>query len=87
MARKREKNKVKNRIVPELFIDEPKIELLGNREMIIDGCKGVVEYDETTIKLSLGDSVISILGDSLVIQSFDSSVAIINGIIVNISFE
>ncbi len=87
MARKREKNKAKNRIVPELFIDEPKIEMLGNRELIIDGCKGVVEYDESTIKISLGNKVISVLGDNLVIQSFDSSVAIISGTIVEITFE
>ncbi len=87
MARRKENNKYKNKIVSEFFIDEPKIEMSGNREMIVDGCKGVVEYDETMIKLSLGDSVISILGDSLVIQSFDSSVAIINGTIIDISFE
>ena len=43
MARKRDKNQAK-RIVTDLFADEPKIEMLGNREMIIDGCKGVVEY-------------------------------------------
>ena len=60
--------------------------MLGNREMIIDGCKGVVEYDETIIKLSLGEYVLSLSGDNLLINSFDNSVAIISGQICEISF-
>ena len=60
--------------------------MLGNREMIIDGCKGVVEYDETIIKLSLGEYVLSLSGNNLLINSFDNSVAIISGQICEISF-
>ena len=85
MARKRDKNQAK-RIVTDLFADEPKIEMLGNREMIIDGCKGVVEYDEAIIKLSLGEYVLSLSGDNLLFNSFDNSVAIISGQICEISF-
>lgn len=85
MARKRDKNQAK-KLVTDLFADEPKIEMLGNREMIIDGCKGVVEYEETIIKLSLGDLVLSLSGDNLLINSFDNSVAVISGQICEISF-
>ncbi len=86
MARKNDKKQLKNKIVSEFFVDEPKIEMLGNREMIVDGCKGVVEYGETLIKLSLGENVLSLSGDNLVIKSFDSSVAVITGLICDISF-
>lgn len=30
------------------------MELSGNREAIVEGCKGVVEYDEGIIRLNLG---------------------------------
>ncbi|MBQ8767020.1 MAG: YabP/YqfC family sporulation protein [Clostridia bacterium] len=83
---KREKGKLKSKIAAEIFSDEPKIEMSGNREIIIDGCKGVIEYDENTIKLSLGKNALSISGDNLVINSFDSSVAIISGVICEIFF-
>ena len=86
MARKNDKKQLKNKIVSEFFVDEPKIEMLGNREMIVEGCKGVVEYGETLIKLSLGENVLSLSGDNLVIKSFDSSVAVITGLICDISF-
>ena len=85
MARKREKNQAR-KLVTDIFADVPKIEMLGNREMIVDGCKGVVEYDENIIKLSLGEYVLSLSGDNLLINSFSNSVAIISGQICEISF-
>ncbi len=87
MARKnREKQSLKSKLLTEMLVDEPKIEMLSNREIIIDGCKGVVEYTENHIKLSLGIGAICISGDNLVIKSFDSSIAVISGTITDISF-
>ena len=83
---KREKNQMKNKIMNEMFRDEPRIEMTGNREIIIDGCKGVVEYTENNIRISLGESVMSLSGVNLVIQSFDNDVVIINGQISDIDF-
>ncbi len=83
---KREKNQMKNKIINEMFRDEPRIEMTGNREIIIDGCKGVVEYTENNIRLSLGESIMSLSGDSLLIQSFDNDVVIISGQISDIDF-
>lgn len=84
--KKREKNQLKNKLLSDMFADEAKIEMLGNRELIVDGCKGVVEYGENLIKLSLGGNVLSLSGDNLVINSFDNSVAVISGQICEISF-
>ncbi len=86
MAKKRERTQVKNKILGDILADEPKIEMLSNREIIVDGCRGVVEYGENDIRLSLGDTVMKISGDKLVITSFDGSIAIINGKISDISF-
>lgn len=84
--RKRERGQYKNKLLSEIFVDEPKIEMLGNREIIVDGCKGVVEYGENLIKLSLRESVLSLSGDNLIIKSFDSNIAVICGEICEISF-
>ncbi len=69
-----------------MTINEPKIEILGNREIVIDGCKGVVEYGENIIKLSLGENILTLTGSELVINSFDSGIAVIIGQIGDISF-
>lgn len=82
----REKSKLKSKITAEILSDEPRIEIIGNREIIIDGCRGVVEYDENSIKLCLNKSILTLTGDRLVINSFDGYMAIISGVIFDISF-
>lgn len=89
MSQKERKRKSKERLhipVPEALGPEPHIEMIGNREIIIDGCKGVVEYDENLIKLNTGELVISFTGFNLLIKSFDSDVAVITGEISEIGF-
>ena len=84
MARKRKEKKIFR--LPDEFLNVPKIEMLGNKELIIDGCKGVVEYGENLIKLNTGELVMSIEGDELLIKSFDSEIAVISGIVFGITF-
>ena len=83
MARKKKERKSP---IPDLHFNEAKIEMLGNREIIIDGCKGVIEYDENLIKLNIGELSLGLMGDEMVIESFDGGVAIIRVKIIEINF-
>lgn len=83
MARKKKERKSP---IPDLHLNEAKIEMLSNREIIIDGCKGVVEYGENLIMLNIGELSLGISGDEMVIDSFDSGVAIIHGKFIEIKF-
>ena len=84
--RKRDELSIKKKLLSEMITSEPRIEMTGNREIIIDGCKGVIEYTENNVRISLGESIMSISGDSLIIQSFDNDVVIITGQISDIDF-
>lgn len=83
---RKDKDKKSKFQLPQVIVNEPKIEMTGNREIIVDGCLGVVEYGENLIKINIGETVMSISGDGLVINSFDSGVAVISGQIGEISF-
>lgn len=84
MAQKRRTQKKTEKL--RLPAPEPHIELLGNREIVVDGCKGVVEYDENLIKLNTGELVLGLTGADLLIKSFDCDMAIITGKIAEITF-
>lgn len=83
MARNKKERKLS---VPDLHLNEAKIEMLSNREIIVDGCKGVVEYNENLIKLNIGELILGITGDEMLIESFDSGVTVIRGKLAEISF-
>lgn len=83
LARKKKERKFQ---VPDLLLNEAKIEMLANREIIIDGCKGVVEYGDNLIKLNIGELTLGIAGDDMIIESFDSGIAVIRGRFAEINF-
>lgn len=64
----------------------PHIETEGNREVIIDGCKGIMEYDDGLIKLNAGSLVVTFKGDDLTIRAYSESQSMITGNIVSIEF-
>jgi len=63
------------------------MELSGNREAIIEGCKGVVEYDEGVIRLNLGKNIVRFTGTQLSIRTLTLEQAIITGNIISIDFS
>ena len=66
--------------------DSPHIELLGNREVTVDGCKGILEYDDGFIRLNLGKTVLRLTGRDLMITALSDRTAVIEGYILSIEF-
>ncbi len=74
--------------LPEMIRrDVPHIEMQGNREVIIEGAKGVLEYTSDQIKLNAGSCVIRFSGSSLTIRAYSETQTEISGDILQIDFE
>lgn len=65
----------------------PHIQLSTNREAIVDGCRGVIDYCEDKIKLNLGKGTVTFKGRNLQITSYIQSQAVINGFIISLDFN
>lgn len=63
------------------------IEILGNKEAIIDGCKGVLEYEDNSIKLNLNSKSVRFRGMNLELKAYAIEQVIISGIIISIEFS
>ena len=64
----------------------PLIEMASNREISIEGVKGVLEYDDNVIRINSGNMIISFFGRGLVMQCLTSSSLVIKGFITKIEF-
>lgn len=73
-------------IPPTAFSGVPQIELAGNREAVIDGCQGILEYDEDNIKIATGKMAVRFTGRGLQIKVLTHDSAVIEGFIRNIEF-
>ncbi|MDR3643552.1 MAG: YabP/YqfC family sporulation protein [Clostridia bacterium] len=62
------------------------LELSGNREAVVDGCRGVLEYDENVIRLNTGAVAVRFCGRGLSIRSLTRDSAVVEGYITSIEF-
>ena len=63
------------------------IELHSNREAVVDGCKGLIDYSDSAVRLNIGCGTVTFSGRSLEIKTLSDSEAVIAGWITDISFK
>ena len=62
------------------------MELNGNREAVVEGCGGVLEYDETVVRVRIPGQVVRFTGRGLSIRSLTADALVVTGYITGIEF-
>lgn len=61
-------------------------EMNGNREVVIEGCKSILEYDENLVRISVKKMSVSFYGRSLTIKCLTPDSLVVQGFITSIEF-
>lgn len=69
------------------YVTEPRLEIIGTNQCVVDGLEGIVEYSGDKIKINLGKYSVSFFGDELFINSFSRQGAIVEGTIISVELE
>lgn len=69
------------------FLPPVRVELLGNRQAVVDGCRGIIEYSDSCIRLSAQGLILKFSGTGLEIKAFTESEAIVGGTILGLEFS
>ena len=62
------------------------IELFGNREALVDGCRGVLQYEDTVVRVGTGQMIVRFTGRDLCICALQSGQLRITGTLAGIDF-
>ncbi|WBY64548.1 YabP/YqfC family sporulation protein [Thermocaproicibacter melissae] len=62
------------------------MELNGNREAVVEGCGGVLEYDETVVRVRTPNHVVRFTGRGLTIRCLTADALVVTGYITGIEF-
>ena len=62
------------------------IEMNGNKEAVVDGVRGVLEYDENVIRLNTGKLIVRFTGSRLMIKTLSLNQALVCGSIMSVDF-
>ena len=67
-------------------LNAPFIELNGNRELLLEGGRGVLEYTPSVIRVNTADMIVTVSGRELDLRCISASALIIDGFITDIGF-
>ena len=69
------------------ILNEPCIELSGNREILIEGSRGVLEYTDEAVRVNTDPMMLTVAGRGLNLKCISDSALIISGFITSLRFE
>ncbi|HOJ09006.1 MAG TPA: sporulation protein YqfC [Clostridiales bacterium] len=71
----------------EVILNIPKMTIIGNKELVIENYKGIIEYGSARIRINTGTGLIKITGNGLNIKEITSEDVIIGGDISSLEFQ
>ncbi len=75
-----------SRIINKEMLTGSNIQIFSDSEIIVDGCKKVIDFNNDYIKLKLSNGYLLIFGTKFVIQSFEENIIDIIGVINSVEF-
>lgn len=88
-ASKNKINFIKNSeeyISDEIFLGSH-IEFFSNRRIVVEGCKGIVEYDENYLKIKIDNMFVNFFGSDFLITEYDNKKIMIKGKLISVEFN
>lgn len=81
-------SKIKNRIsdITSKITKPVNIDITSNNEALINGSRGIIEYNEDAVKINCGNLIASFYGKGLGITSLCIDEVLVTGEIVRIDF-
>ena len=74
-------------IMPSEFTSTPVIQLVGNKRLTVEGCKGIEEYSDIVIKVKTADGTAAAYGSGLNIKFLSTTAVIVEGRINRVELE
>ena len=69
------------------FLPMVRVELLSNKQAVVDGCKGILEYSDSCIRLSADRLILKFTGRDLEIKCLTDSSAVIEGFLLAVEYQ
>ena len=75
-----------NKHIGSFFTQSPYLEIKGNKEVLLEGCKSIIEYTPEIIRINTNTMPIIFTGRGLNIKCMSSTGIVIDGYITSIEF-
>ena len=71
----------------EILLDLPRVTIIGNQHLYVQNHRGIVEYTDKIIRISVSGGELIVKGDKLIIRNVFSEEIFIEGVIDRLNYE
>ncbi|NMA79900.1 MAG: hypothetical protein GX967_04565 [Clostridiales bacterium] len=73
-------------IAQTLSLSQAQMQIIDNKEVFFEGCKGILDYTENQVKVKLSRINVVVTGTSLIMENYNSGGLTIRGMLHSIEF-
>lgn len=74
-------------IPPDVVLDWPRITMLGNKQLLVENHKGIIEYTGVFVRIKLTHGELAVTGNDLVIGSLQAEQLLVEGTVTDIKYD
>ena len=74
-------------IPQDIVLDLPRITMLGNKQLLVENHKGIIEYTGVLVRIKLSQGELVITGSDLVIGNFQAEQLLVEGTLTDIKYD
>ncbi len=74
-------------LFPPELTNASAVQIIGGKELTLDGCRGILEYSDFSVKIRTTDGAVTISGQNLNIKYISVNSVVIEGGITCVEFE
>lgn len=74
-------------IPDDLIFDLPRMTLLGNKQLLIENHKGIIEYTTQIVRIRLKQGVVIVVGSNLSLGSLQVEQILVEGLIQSLRYD
>ncbi|SDF24230.1 sporulation protein YqfC [Sporolituus thermophilus] len=74
-------------IPQDIVLDLPRITMLGNKQLLIENHKGIIEYTPTTVRVKLNQGELIVNGTNLTLGNLQAEQILVEGTVGVVKYD
>ena len=74
-------------IPQDIVLDLPRITMLGNRQLLVENHKGIIEYTPSLVRIKLNQGELLVIGKNLMLGNLQIEQILVEGTVGEIKYD
>ena len=74
-------------IPQDIVMDLPRITMLGNKQLLVENHKGIIEYTPSLVRIKLSQGELFIYGEALTLGNLQAEQILVEGVVQKVNYD